>query len=67
MAMIVLKEGGTFFGRILKHNWKDKFLVVEIDEVIVNNKPDVRIISWDNVESVYDQDYEKEANKRNGN
>ncbi|MBE9594882.1 MAG: hypothetical protein IMF19_15540 [Proteobacteria bacterium] len=63
MALIHLKEGGTFFGRIKDYDWKGKFLVVEIDEIKVNDKPDCRIISWDNVESVYDTDYDKEENK----
>lgn len=63
MAMIVLKEGGTFFGSIKDYEWKGKFLVVELDEIKVNGKPDCRIVSWDNVESVYDEGYNKEESK----
>jgi hypothetical protein len=56
MAMICLKHGGTFFGSIKDYDWKGKFLVVEIHEIEVNGDPDCRIISWDNVESVYDNE-----------
>lgn len=57
MALISLKDEASFFGRVKVYDWKGKFLVVELDEIIVNNKPDCRIIPWDNVESVYDGDY----------
>lgn len=59
MAMIVLKEGGTFFGHIKEYDWKGKFLVVELEGIVIENKHDSRIISWDNVESVYDAEYKR--------
>ena len=49
MAMITLKEGGTFFGTILDYNWKDKFLVVKVD---IEDSNDKKIVHWDNVISV---------------
>lgn len=59
MAMIRLKEGGTFFGHIKEYDWKGKFLVVELPEIVVEGVKDNRIISWDNVESVYDTEYKR--------
>jgi hypothetical protein len=63
MAMIHLKEGGTFFGTVKDYDWKGKFLVVTLPEIIVENEPEIRIISWDNIESVYDTEYNKEGFK----
>jgi hypothetical protein len=63
MAMIQLKHGSTFFGCTKDYDWKGKFLVVEIPEIEVNGDSDCRIISWDNVESVYDTEYKKKAEK----
>lgn len=57
MAMIRLKHGGAFFGDIKDYDWKGKFLVVILPGIIVENEPEIRIISWDNVESVYDSEY----------
>jgi hypothetical protein len=59
MALIHLKYGDTFFGSIKDYNWKGKFLVVEIPEINLKGDSDCRIISWDNVESVYDSEYKK--------
>jgi hypothetical protein len=47
----------------MAYDWKGKFLVVELDEIVVNDKHEIRIVSWDNVESVYDEDYDKEVTK----
>ena len=60
MAMISLKEGGTFFGVIMDYNWKEKFLVVDISSEDLKDK---RIIHWDNVCSVYDEEYNKEVSE----
>jgi hypothetical protein len=65
MAMIRLKHGGTFFGDIKDYDWKGKFLVVEIPEIEVNGNLDYKIIFWENVESVYDSEYEKEGKEKN--
>lgn len=59
MAMIHLKEGGIFFGSIKDYDWKGKFLVVKLDEIAIKDKKEIRIVSWDNVESVYDINYER--------
>ena len=53
MAMISLVKGGTFFGHIVDYNWKGKFLVVELYEIVGIGGKENRIVSWDNVESVY--------------
>ena len=63
MAMIVLKKGGTFFGTIRDYDWKGKFLVVELTDIVIDNEPELRIISWDNVVSVDDTGYNKEGLK----
>lgn len=59
MAMIHLHKGGTFFGHVIDYDWKGKFLVVGVNKTAIGDAKDKRIISWDNVESVYDEDYEK--------
>lgn len=28
----------------------------EVEEIVVNDKNEIRIVSWDNVESAYDED-----------
>ena len=63
MAMIRLLNGGTFFGNVIDYDWKGKFLVVVINEITVEGKPDKRIISWNNVESVFDEEYDKKVSK----
>ena len=60
MAMIRMIKGGTFFGDIVDYDWKGKFLVVNVD---IADYIERRIIHWDNVESVYDEEYHKEAKK----
>ena len=60
MAMIRLKEGATFFGNIKEYDWKGKFLVVELPELAIKGVKENRIISWDNVESVYVSEDERE-------
>jgi hypothetical protein len=69
MAMIRLIKGETFFGDIAAYDWKGKFLVVELDQIHVDGKKDKRIISWSNVESVFDAELEvkEENNKKGGN
>ena len=50
MAMIRLIKGGTFWGRVIDYDWKGKFLLLEVGEEDARHK---RIISWENVESVF--------------
>jgi len=57
MAMIRLIKGGTFFGRVIDYDWKGKFLVLEVGEKDALHK---RIVSWNNVESVFPD--EEDAN-----
>jgi len=59
MAMIRLKEGGTFFGSVIDYDWKGKFLVVELDEIAGPEGKENRIISWENIESVYVSEEER--------
>lgn len=59
MAMIRLIKGGTFFGHIVEYNWKGKFLVVEIGEGNTKQERRKRIVSWDNVESVFQPEHTK--------
>ena len=58
MAMIRLVKGGTFFGNVIDYDWKDKFLVVDISNEDIK---EIRIISWNNVESVFDDEYDKKV------
>jgi hypothetical protein len=67
MAMIRLKHGDTFFGSIKDYDWKGKFLVVEISEMEGNVDSDSRIISWNNVESVYDCVYKNGGGRKKMN
>ena len=61
MGMICLIKGGTFFGSIKEYNWKDKFLVVELNELAIGGGKENRIISWENVESVFVSEKERVA------
>jgi len=49
MAMICMKDGGTFFGDIIDYDWKDKFLVVKVN---IGNVSDKKNVHWDNIISV---------------
>ena len=66
MAMIHLVKGGPFFGHIKDYNWKGKFLVVELDEIVTDGMKDNRIVSWDNVESVYISGKERQEMRKDG-